>query len=378
MLESAFATEPDSDGSDYKWIKVLPDSTWQPTMDVIARPALINDMTRLPHVMGAKGGAVTLKIEVKGSGTAATDNVAAIAAEMDPFLQALFGTVVRGTGDTIQGSASTTTVLNVSAGSRFAKYMMVNVNCGATYGYVPRFITSISSNALTLDRALPAIPATGAAVNASSKYTRANTGHSSLAIAAYRDDILYTFLGCKIDSAKITGITARGTAIFEIALTCTDFTTTAKGSAPAAVPSGITDAKAPVIKAACFAIGGTEELMHTMELDFAFKFEFQDATCALGPAQPDSVNAGQQLVGAEPKGSVSPYYASSHLTDHFAATERSLAFATPGVSTAWGVYVPKAQWMKPEFENHNGMVAEKMPFMVNDNGTDPEIIFCLA
>ena len=376
-LESVFGTDPDSTGAAYKFLKVLPDSTWQPTMDVIPRPALINDMTRLPHVMGSKSGKLSLKVELKGSATAASNGVAAIAAEADGLLQAIMGTVVRGTGDLVQ-AGSTTTVINVVTGASFSKYMMVMIDCGATYGFVPRFITSISSNALTLDRALPATPGTGVAIHASSKYTRANTGHQSLAIAAYRDDILYTFLGCKVDSAKLSGISARGTAILDVQLSVTDWNTTAKGSIPSAVPSGITNAKAPVVKGSCFAIGGTEEYAHTLEFDFGTKFEFQDSTCGLGPAVPDSTNTGQQLTAAEPKGSVSPYYASSHLTDHIAATERSLMFATPGTGVAWGIYVPKAQWTGPEFEDHNGMVTEKMPFMVNDNGTDPEYALCVC
>lgn len=375
-LETTFGTDPDSDGSDYKFLKALPDMTFQPQVDVVERPGLMNDLTRLPHVMGAKAGQLNFKLEVKGSGTPGTG--LCVAAEADPILEALFGTVSHGTGSTINGVA-TTTSLPMTSAAGFSKYMMVIVNCGATYGYVPRFITSISGSDLTLDRALPAAPANGAAVHATTKYTRANTAHKSLAFAAYRDDVLYTFLGCKIDSAKVSGITARGTAILDVTCSVSDWNSTAKGSIPTPMAAAINTVNAPVVKASCFAVGGTEEHCYSLELDFGHQFQFVDSTCALGPAQPESANAGLELVDAAPTGSVKAYYQSAHMTDFAAGTERSFAFHSgAGAGNAWGFYVPKAQLSQPQFEDHNGMVGESFNFHVNENSSDPEYSFCLA
>lgn len=379
--EVTFGTDPDSDGSDYTFIKTVGDVEFEPSQDVVERPGQVNDLSRQPHVIGQKSGKISFKMEVKGSGTAA-DGIPSVAAEADPILEAAFGTVARGTGSTITTGA-TTTSLPLTSAAGMSVGMMVIVDCGAN-GFVPRFITVIATNTLTLDRALPSAPANSAKVIASTKYTRANSSHKSLALCVTRDSILYTFLGCKVDSLKISGITARGTAIFDVQCTASDWNTTAKGSLATPMAATNNIVKAPVIRAACFAVAGTEELIYGMDLDFGFEFAFQDATCALGVAQPYSANAGVEMIDAAPRGVVKSYYKSQHMTDFVAGTENSLSLATwagtvaANTANAWGVYIPKAQFGQVTLEEHDGMVGESLPFMVNDNGANNEIYFCVA
>lgn len=385
MAEAAFATDPDTDGSDYKHLKAMSDMVFEPSMDVIERDGLVNDLVRQAHVMGAKGGSLTFKLELKGSGTEAADNTPSVAGEADAVLGTLFGTTTRQTGS-IVAAGSTTSALTVTAadGAGFSKYGMVVVFVNATYGYQARFITSIAGDVLTLDRALSALPANGSAVYGTTKFSRANSAHASMAFVGKRGEatsIEYTLLGCKVDSAKISGISARGTAMLEMTYSVTDWAVTTKASLPATVLTGITAIKAPVIKGACFAVAGVEELAYGLDFDFAHKFEFQDATCALGTAQPDSVNAGLELVGAGPMGTIKSYHKTQHLTDFFAGTEVSIAFSAvnqsdPGAS--WGIYIPKAQYTGHGFEDHSGMIGESIPFKVNDNSTDPEYTLCVG
>lgn len=378
MKEGTFATDPDTDGSDYKFLKSS-EMSFTPEKEVIELAALVADITRLPHVMGAKGGKLSFKLELKGSGTAAIIATPAIAPESDAILETALGTVARGTGSTVVAAGSTTTVVNVTSAAGMSKYMMLIFNCGATYGYVPRFVASIATNAVTLDRALPAVPANGAAVQASNKYTRANSGHGSMAFVAKHDDIEYTLLGCKIDSIKITTVEAGKVAMLDLSYSVTDWTATTKGSLPTAALSGITAISPPVVKGSCFAVDGVEEPIYSFDFDVGSKFEFQDSTCALGPAQPDAINAGLEMVDADPSGTVKAYYAAAHMTDFAAGTERSLAFAAgAGSGNAWGFFSAKNQWQQPAFEDHKGMVGQTMQFKVNDNSTDPEYVLCLA
>lgn len=384
MQETTFALEPSSNGSLYKHLKAAYDMTFTPMQDVVERSGLTNQMTRQPHVMGGKAGTIAFKLEVKGSGTAAVSTVAAIAAEADALLQTLFGSVTRGTGSLVVFAGSTVNIMNVTAasGAGFAKGMRVSFNCDVN-GYHDRFITSITADALTLDRALPSVPANGTVVQASSVYSRANTGHKSLAFVCTKDTVQYTMLGCKLDSFKISGTAPRGSGVFDVSISVSDWSKTAKASLPATDPVGITAVKGPVVKGACYAIGATEEYVSALDIDFAHKFEFVDSTCALGPTQPDSVNAGMELVDAGPKGTVHSYYLDQHVTDFNAATEKALAFSCPSTTPAssgngWGFYCGKVQYGQPAFEDHNGMVGQTLPFMVNDNGTDPELWFSLA
>lgn len=389
-LETTFLTDPSSNGSGYSFVKALPDLAFHPMMDAVDRPGQHNALTRIPHVMGAKGGQLTLKHELKGSGTPAGTGVAAIAGECDILLQALFGTVTRGTGSLVVSAGSTTTVVNVTAasGAGFSKYMTAWFDCGATYGLVGRTVISIAADALTLDRALPAVPANGANVYASSKYTRANTGHKSVAFVALRDTVQYTFLGCKIDSAKLAGISGRGTAILEWTFSVTDWSISAKASLPTIIPMpALSLVRAPVVKGSTFSVGATEELLQSLDLDFQHKFNYVDSTAGMGPANPDSVNSGIEIVDSEPTGTVKAYYKGQHLTDYIAGTENALSYQSQSavgvapstsIGNGFGLYIPKAQWMNPTNAEHNGIFGQDMSFKVDDNGTDPELALCTA
>lgn len=384
--EASFGVDPDATGAGYKHLKSAFDMAFTPAQDVHEQSGLTNSMTRQAHVMGTKSGSLTFKLDLKGSGTVTTDEVSAVKAEADMVLFALFGNRTHGVGSkTHAATPCTTTVLNVEAGdgAGYAVGMMVNVDCGATYGMVPRFVESIATDAITLDRALPAAPGLGVAVHASTLYKKANTGHVSLAFVATKDTVQYTLLGCKLDSVKISGAQSGAISVLEITVSVSDWSKTAKASLPATILSGITAVKAPIVKASCLAWGDTEYHVNALDLVFNHKFEFVDSTCALGPAVPDSQHAGLELVDAAPQGTIHPYYNDQFMTDFSAGTEKSLAFAVPSQPGAtgangWGVFIPKAQLGQPAFEDHNGMVGQTMPFMVNDNGTASELYLSVA
>lgn len=364
MAEATFGEDPDSDGSSYQFIKALPGATWQPAADVIERPGMVNDLTRQPHVIGAKGGTLNFQLECKGSGTQAGNDIAAVASESSILLEEILGTVTRNTGSQV-AAGSTTTVVNVNTGegARFTQYGMVEIDGER------RFITSIATDALTLDRALAGVPANGTTVYAASVFTRANDGHSSLAFVATRDGIQYTLLGCHA-TVKLAGSTARGTPILEFTVTVGDWEVTAKASLPTInVLTGINSVKGPVAIGSPVAVSGVEELVHAFDFDFGLNFVHQETTAG---AQGKS---GVELVDSSPNGNIKPYYAASHLTDFYAGTSKSLAFSCGDRTNGFGVYIPQTQFMQPTIEDLNGLVAESISFAVNDNGTGPEYVF---
>lgn len=369
-LDTSFGVEVDADGSDYLHLGCMGDMSFQPMVDVITREAQVNDLTRQPHVMGPKKGTLTFKLYLKASGLAAAVTAAA-ASESDKILQSLLGTVVRGTTDVVQ-AGTTATVVNVVSGAHFSKGMAVRVT-KADGTYVTRIVASISSNALTLDRSAGTIPVTGSVIYASSRYTRANTGHTSLSFVGYRDGIEYTFRGCNV-SAKLTGVTARGSAILDVTANAADWSVTTKygSSLPSAVLTGITAVRAPSIKGAPIAIGGVEEAVYSFDFDFGCKFEFKETTAGGGYEGGDGVVAGMELVDSTPGGAFKVYFAASHLTDFLAGTQRSLVVSSGDHLTGWALYIPNAQYTDTKLEDTRGMVGENIPFMVNDNGADPE------
>jgi hypothetical protein len=85
-------TDPSADGAGYSPLYAQ-DIAFAPTQDAIERPLQRPSLTKLGPVAGAKGGTVTFKLEVRGSGDSnvqAGDD--ASPGEADLLLEAVFGT----------------------------------------------------------------------------------------------------------------------------------------------------------------------------------------------------------------------------------------------------------------------------------------------
>lgn len=364
--EVSFGVDPDTSGATYKHIKVLPDVTFQPTVEVVERPGETGDMTRNPHVPGVRGATMQAKLEMKASGTPAASTVAAIASESSPFLEACLGTVVRGTGTTVgaaSGNGASGTPMVVASAAGLARYMMIEV------GGEVRFITSISGTNIVLDRALSSNPSNGTIVYASSLFKRATTGHKSMALVCYIDGIEYTLLGCKVH-AQLEGINAKGTALVSLSIEAADYARTSKGSLPDSNLAGITAVKAPVVKGAPFAIDGVTRRIVGLDLDLGMNIVFEEST--------EHTNAKSAIHAVEsmPKGTIRPYYNVAHMEDLEAGTERAIGFSCGDRTNGWGFYAAKAQWGQPSLQNVNGMMGEEVPFFINDNGSDAELVVC--
>jgi hypothetical protein len=368
MHEVSYATDPDADGSDYKFIKTVEPASFTPAVEVIERPGMTGDLVRQEHVLGAKGGQLTFKVEMKGAGTPASDNTASIASESSPFIEAACGTVFRGTGS-IVAAGSTASVINVTAadGVGFRRGMMVEIA-----GQV-RFISSIATDALTLDRALSGVPANGTAVYASSMFTRANSGHKSMAFVIKIDGVEYTLLGCKV-AVAIEGAASGGTALLAVTVDVGTWSTSTKASLPSsATLSGVNAVKAPVVKGATCAVANASKWVREFVFNPGMEISFIASTEATDN------KAGIEAVQSNPTGAIKPYHADQHMTDFAAGTVNAIAFAAGAAATVangWGVYVQRAQYLQPTWEDGDGMLVESLPFACVDNGTDAEYYLC--
>lgn len=361
--ETTFATDPDADGSDYKFLKTVGDVAVDLDNEVIERPGNTGTLTRQPAVAGVKGGKVAFKLELKASGTPAASGVAATASEASPLLEAALGSVFRGTGDTTQ-AGSTSTVLNVTDGTRFRKGMLVAV------GTELAFVQSVAANALTLDKALAqGAPANGTVVTASSLFTRSDTGHKTVALAFVRDGTQYTALGCQV-VFKVEGVNAgNGTALVAFECMVADWSVTTKASLPtsaAATIAGINAVKGPVVKGSLATFDGVSRDIRSFSFDPALSFVYKETVVT------DTAKSGSELVDSQPAGELKPYYNADHLTDLLAQTEKRVAVAVGTTSTGWGWYAQKAQWTGVKPENAKGLHGEGVTFKCNDNGTDAE------
>lgn len=367
MHEVTFGTDPDTDGSDYKFMKIAGEASFLPQAEVQPRPGLTNALVQQDHVVGAKGGTLSFALEMKASGTPAVSATAAIASESSPILEGYFGSVTRGTGTTaaaLSGDGSSGTPMKVSSAAGLAKYMMISVN-----GEV-RFITGISGTDVTLNKALSAAPANGDVVTASSLFKRSDTGQKSFAFCGKRDGIEYTFLGCKISSLRIEGLSSRGLALLQVEVDVGTWSETTKASLPSTILSGITAVKGPVVKGATCTINGVEEVVAEATLDPGIQTEFIDSINGT------EGKSGICSVESNPTGALHPYYASGRFTTFLAGTAVEIALAVGTSSNGFGFIVPRAQYGNPDEEDRNGMVGTNLPFMARNNGADADLVVC--
>jgi len=363
--ETTFATDPDADGSDYKFLKVAGDITFQPNADVLERPGQTNDLTTQDHVVGAQGGTLSFPLEMKASGTAAVSAVAAIASESSPIIEAVLGAVTRGTGTTCTGTGdgSVGTPLTLTSVAGVAVGMMVSVS-GET-----RFVKQIIGSTVVLNKALSSTPAAATVLTASSMFYRSNTAQKSLAFVAKRDGIEYTFLGGKA-KFKVSGVTARGTALMQVDVEVDRWSETTKASLPATTLTGITAVKGPCVKGGSVTIDGTEEVTAELEVDPGVELVFQDSIAGT------QGRADVEIVSSAPVGVIHPYYGATRLTTFLAGTAVELCVAVGSTTTGFGFYVPRAQYMAPTFENRNGLVGESIGWAARNNGTAVDFTFC--
>ena len=111
--------------------------------------------------IASKVGALKMLLKSTPSGAQLDDNATPATYELTPrlVLAHALGSQLANEGDFISGTASTTTTLNVTDGTRFKKGTFIAVQVGAEMEFAK--ITNISTNALTIAPALSAAPATG-------------------------------------------------------------------------------------------------------------------------------------------------------------------------------------------------------------------------
>ncbi len=126
-------------------------------------------------------------------------------AEIDPILEAAFGSVVNETLSTTVASAPTTTGATVaSAGTLAVGDAVLLEVTGEDDGPFVRFLTAVSTNDLTWAPALPGAQTTGDDVKGGVTYKLTTALAVSLTIAHYLDNFKRELLGAGVDELALT------------------------------------------------------------------------------------------------------------------------------------------------------------------------------
>jgi len=181
--ESAYGTSPGSlAGGDF----------FRQTSSHVGIVGVVNDQARdrdrgqyqdasvYDHELGRSMSNVSIETELVPAGVAGTPT----APDIDTLLKAVFGASATRTAHTTLTSGSTTTVLNFATGgvaaSGSAVGDLIAVDVSAVYGLEVRQITGITTDAVTVDRALSAAPVSGRSVYVGTTYRMTESALISL------------------------------------------------------------------------------------------------------------------------------------------------------------------------------------------------------
>lgn len=195
--EAAFSTPASSAYADYARIPVEGTPTWSPSHELLARPVVANSLGyKYAGAVGAKGGTVTFQTPLPGLSTPAGAATAAVVpAWCSQLLKACALSETLGTGTSVSGDLSTTTVIHVSSASGIAVGSLVLI-AGEVRAVTARD-TVASPNTITLSHALSSAPADDVEVYASAHYALGDSAPGTVTITGKGDGFFYRFKGCK-------------------------------------------------------------------------------------------------------------------------------------------------------------------------------------
>lgn len=361
--ESTFATDPDSSGALYKYLHCVAGIP-KVGNEVIDNPLQNDRLVKARPDIGVQAASFDIEIPLRASGTpSAPPSTPAIASETDLLLKHVLGAVTRGQSSAVTAGGTGATV-NVTASGGFIVGGLVFATADSKF-YAVKTIPNGTS--VTVEPT-PASPITSGNLIAGSYYTPADTGHKTLAFVRKIGTVLYTFLGCKLVNPKIEGL-GGPRAVLKATVEADSFTTSAKASLTAA-DDLFPAVRTPIVKGASVWIDGTATLVGGFDVDFGTKVDW---ISGVGTGSPTN-RTGIEVTDRAVKGSISPYYASSLLTDMAAATDKRLGFAVGTQSTGFGFYVPVAHWTGHDLNDKDGLLAAAMPWQASDNGALSEIV----
>lgn len=359
--EVTFSTDPSSSGASYLYVKA--DSDLLSMAADMVESGVQNDrlVGAAPVPARAKLG-ITFRVPLRASGTpSAPPSTPAIAPEADLILKNAIGTVTRGQSTTA-ATGGTTTSIAVTASAGFVVGGLVYVVNGALPTDKLRFVSAIPDGThITVDTPLSA-PVTTGNIIAANYYTPADSGMKSLAIVAVVDSALYTLLGCRPTGLKINGLGVIERPMVEVTYEADTYTTSAKGSLPAAddrFPSVVSQ----VMKGAPCFVGGALTQVAGFDFDFGLKSEWLESTEAANGRQ------GWEMTDRAPKGSFQALWANTYLTDLLAGSAKGVGIAVGPQTSGWGIWAPSCNYIQHANEDRNGLLMSKVEFGVYDPPT---------
>jgi hypothetical protein len=209
MAEATYATDPDADGSSYLYCPAE-GITYEEQTEILDTAYSTSRNFPTEAEVGAQGHTVSFSVPLIGLSAAVgngTDASTITNDWLDVLLLSALGLQVTTEGESVTGS--TTTSLTTADSNWATAQNLVPVHIASIPAAAPRTqwsqIQSSATGTTNLAPTLQASPGNGAVAYGTKQYRVDDDGGSSLALVLTDDALVYTFLGGRITSLRITG-----------------------------------------------------------------------------------------------------------------------------------------------------------------------------
>lgn len=336
---------------------------------VVERNNMTSSIERPTGRLGIKTSSASLTVEVKANTTAGG------APEYDLLMESALGATRANTNTITTITTTNVSAIPVSAITGLAKGDIVMFKDANGYHITP--LTSVDANGTNDDTVTCLVPfavapASNTAIEKSTTFYGANSGHPSLTLTAYMEDAFKVQTqGCKVTSLSLEGFEPSSIATFAFGLQGVGYDETA--STPSGLTASYDGAEPPTVLSACVYKDGVQIPVSA----FAFSLENTVAqklsTCAANGI------VSQKITARAVTGSFTPYMAtdSTALFDAFNAETKFSLFgyvANPGASAGQkkqvvAFYLPSCKITNMPKADADGLMQYNVEFQAEPDAT---------
>jgi hypothetical protein len=325
----------------------------------------------LPRV-GIKTSSVTLTVEAKAN------SVAGVTPEAGLLFEACLGATRSNTNSITTITTTNLTTIPVSAITGLAVGDVVMFKDSNGYHITP--LTAVAANGTNDDTVTCLIPfavapASNTAIEKSTSFYGANSGHPSLTVTTYLEDALkMQSAGCRVASLSLDGFETGGIASFNFGLNGTGYDESVAASGLTASFSGATP---PLVLEACVYKDGTAIPVTALSWSVENTLAQKLSTCAANGI------LGQKITQRVVSGSFTPYMdtTSVALFDDFDAnTQFSICgfLSNPGASAGQkkeviGFYLPVCIITAAPHSDADGLMQYNLEFSTGPDAAGSQI-----
>ena len=365
--EVTYATDPDSDGSSYLYVPAE-GITYEEQTEILDTAYSTSRNFPTESEVGAQGHTVSFQVPLIGLSTAAGNgtNASTVTNDwLDLILEAAFGIQATTEGESVTGSTTsslTTADSNWATVQNLVPVHIASVPTGAERTQWSQIQTS-AAGTTTLAPTLQASPGNGAVAYGIKQYRVDDDGGPTIALTLTDDALVYTFLGGRITSLRITGEHKRR-AMMAVTI---QFDRRSLDASKTSLPSAALLATTPVkmFRSPVF-FGNTRIATRMVEIDFGFAAaEVQDTESTNG-------RGGYELVSIAPTVTIEPLRSNTYDGYKQALTRNPLlvqlggGVVSGGVLNSLALHLARCEAREISYTAQDGITRNRLVFTAVD------------